>query len=180
MDFRLIVATHVNLEKAMAEGHFREDLYYRLNVFSISLPLLRERDGDIILLADYYLKKFNRIFKKNIKQISPEALDLLVRYSWPGNVRELRNVMETGILLAGDEILPQNLPSKIQNISEKISSFPNSLKEVGKKAKEIAEKKVIQRTLEEVNWNKSKAAKALSVDYKTLFNKIKEYHIQRI
>jgi DNA-binding NtrC family response regulator len=180
VDFRLIVATHVNLEKAMAEGHFREDLYYRLNVFSISLPLLRERDGDIILLADYYLKKFNQIFKKNIKQISPEALDLLVRYSWPGNVRELRNVMETGVLLAGDEILPQNLPSKIQNTSEKISSFPNSLKEVGKKAKESAEKKVIQRTLEEVNWNKSKAAKALSVDYKTLFNKIKEYHIQRI
>ena len=104
----------------------------------------------------------------------------MVRYSWPGNVRELRNVMETGVLLAGDEILPQNLPSKIQNSSEKISSFPNSLKEVGKKAKESAEKKVIQRTLEEVNWNKSKAAKALSVDYKTLFNKIKEYHIQRI
>ncbi len=180
VDFRLIVATNVSLEKAMTAGHFREDLYYRLNVFSISLPPLRERDGDIEMLADYYLKKFGRIFEKNVTKFSPEALDLLTRYSWPGNVRELRNVVETAVLLAADEILPQHFPSKIQNSSEESSRFSNSLKDVGKKAKERAEKEVIVRTLGDVNWNKSKAAKMLRVDYKTLFNKIKEYHIQRI
>jgi len=180
VDFRLIVATNVDLENAITTGRFREDLYYRLSVFHISLPPLRERDGDIRLLADYYLKKFNHIFEKNVKQFSPEALDLLDQYSWPGNVRELRNVLESAVLLASDTILPQHLPLKIQDISKKRISFPNSLREVGKEAKQRAEKEVIVKVLDEVNWNKSRAAKVLDVDYKTLYYKIKEYHIQRI
>jgi DNA-binding NtrC family response regulator len=180
VDFRLIVATNVDLEKAIAAGRFREDLYYRLNVFPISLPPLRDRDGDIEQLAEYYLKKFNRAFEKNVKNISKEAVNLLNQYAWPGNVRELRNVMESAVLLASDSVLPPHFPLKIQGDSEERPDFPQSLKEVGKKAKEKAEKETIEKTLNEVNWNKSKASKLLDVDYKTLYNKIKEYHIQRI
>jgi len=180
VDFRLIVATNFSLEKAMADGHFREDLYYRLNVFSISLPPLRERDGDIEILVEYYLKKFNKAFDKSVRHCSPEVMDLLTRYAWPGNVRELRNVLETAVLLATEEICPRHLPSKIQNSSEKNSGFPSSLREVGNNAKKRAEKETIVRILDEVNWNKSRAAKMLEVDYKTLYNKIKDYDIQRI
>ncbi len=179
VDFRLIVATNINLEKAITAGRFREDLYYRLNVFPISLPPLRERYGDIELLVDYYLKKFTKIFEQKVKNIAKESLNLLNQYSWPGNVRELRNVMESAVLLATDTIYPQHLPSKVQDGPTKGISLKASLKEVGKNAKEKAEKEAILKVLNEVSWNKSKASKILGVDYKTLFYKIKEYHVER-
>jgi two-component system response regulator AtoC len=180
VDFRLIVATNVNLEKAVNDGRFREDLYYRLNVFSIYIPPLRERDGDVELLLEHYLRKYNQIFSKEVKGISPEAMKLLTQYSWPGNVRELKNVVESAVLLAGNNILPQHLPLKIQDCTEERISFPRSLKDVAKQAKEKAEKDAIKRVLKEVQWNKSKASKLLDVDYKTLYNKIKDYNIERI
>ena len=180
VDFRLIVATNVNLEKAMAEGRFREDLYYRLNVFSIYIPLLRERDGDVELLVEYFLEEFNRLFSKKVQGISSEAKSLLTQYSWPGNVRELKNVVESAVLLADDIILPLHLPLKIQDASERNVSFPRSLKEVAREAKENAEKEAIEKILKEVHWNKSKASRLLEIDYKTLYNKIKEYNIERI
>ncbi|MGB2765362.1 MAG: sigma-54 dependent transcriptional regulator [Candidatus Aminicenantaceae bacterium] len=180
VDFRLIAATNISLEKAIKAGRFREDLYYRLNVFPIYIPPLRERDGDVRLLSEYYLKKFRGIFKKEVKNISQKAMDLLSQYPWPGNVRELRNVIESAVLLANDVILPQNFPLKVQDSSEKkIIYHSRSLKEVGKEAKERAEKELITKVLEEVNWNKSKASIILDVDYKTLFYKIKEYNISR-
>lgn len=179
VDVRLIAATNLNLEKAISLGRFREDLYYRLNVFSISLPLLRDRKGDVELLAKYFLEKSNKVFKKDVKNASPEAEKLLNEYSWPGNVRELRNVIESAVLLANDTILPPHMPLKIQEAREKSIELPSSLKKVGKHAKRRAEKELITRVLEEVNWNKSKAAKMLKVDYKTLYNKIKEYNITR-
>jgi len=179
VDFRLIVATNIDLEKAIAAGRFREDLYYRLNVFPLSLPPLRERDGDVELLADYYLRKFNKIFEKDVKNISKESLNLLNQYSWPGNVRELGNVIESAVLLATDTIDPQHLPFKVQNGPTKEIRLTASLKEVGKEAKEKAEREAIIKVLNELDWNKSKASKILGVDYKTLFYKIKEYHIER-
>lgn len=179
VDFRLIAATNVNLEKAIKTERFREDLYYRLNVFSIPLPPLRDRDGDVEMLADYFLKKFNRIFEKEVKNISPDSMKLLIEYSWPGNVRELKNVIESAVLLARDTILPQHLPQKIQEPTEEIISYQGSLRKVSNQAKCKAEKELITRVLKEVNWNKSKASKILKVDYKTLYYKIKEYNIGR-
>lgn len=179
VDVRLIAATHINLEKAISTGRFREDLYYRLNVFSIYLPPLRERNGDVMLLAEYFLKESNRIFKKEVKNISPDAKKLLTAYSWPGNVRELRNVIESAVLLARDAILPQHMPLKIQEALKQSIELPSTLKKVGKEAKCKAEKELITKVLKEVHWNKSKASKILKVDYKTLYNKIKEYNIVR-
>ena len=179
VDFRLIAATNMNLEKAISAGRFREDLYYRLNVFSIYLPPLRERDGDVMLLTEYFLKESNRIFKKEVKKISPDVTNLLAAYPWPGNVRELRNVIESAVLLASDTILPQHMPLKIQEVLKQSVELPTTLKKVGKQAKGKAEKELITKVLNEVNWNKSKASKMLKVDYKTLYNKIKEYDIER-
>lgn len=179
VDFRLIAATNMNLEKDISAGRFREDLYYRLNVFSIHLPPLRERDGDVMLLTEYFLKQSNRIFKKEVKKISPVVENLLAAYSWPGNVRELRNVIESAVLLANDTILPQHMPLKIQEVLKHSVELPTTLKKVGKQAKFKAEKELITKVLKEVNWNKSKASKMLKVDYKTLYNKIKEYDIER-
>ncbi len=179
VDVRIIAATNMNLEKDISAGRFREDLYYRLNVFSIYLPPLRERDGDVMLLTEYFLKESNRIFKKEVKKISPEVINLLAAYSWPGNVRELRNVIESSVLLASDSILPQHMPLKIQEVLNQSIELQTTLKKVGKQAKGKAEKELITKVLSEVNWNKSKASKILKVDYKTLYNKIKEYGIER-
>jgi transcriptional regulator with GAF, ATPase, and Fis domain len=179
VDVRLIAATNADLEEAISHGQFRADLYYRINVFSISLPPLRERTGDVELLAEYFLKKFNQNFKKEVKSISADAKKLLAQYSWPGNIRELRNVIESAVLLASDTILPQHMPQKIQQILEKSIDLHSPLKKVAKEAKRKAERELITKVLLEVNWNKSKASKILKVDYKTLHSKIKEYNIVR-
>ena len=179
VDVRLIAATNIDLEEAISNGHFREDLFYRINVFSIPLPALRERTGDVALLAEYFLKKFNQNFKKEVKNISADTKKLLMEYSWPGNVRELRNVIESAVLLASDTILPQHMPLKIQQVLEKSIDLHSPLKKAAKEAKRKAEKELITKVLIEVNWNKSKASKILKVDYKTLYSKIKEYNIVR-
>jgi len=179
VDVRLIAATNINLERAIKVGRFREDLYYRLNVFPIRLPPLKEREGDVPLLAKYFLIKFNHALNKKVENISPKAMELLINYSWPGNVRELMNVMESAVLLAGDTILPKHLPEKIQAIHEESIGLQGSLKQVSKQAKRKVEKELIAKVLKKANWNKSKASKILNVDYKTLYYKIKEYNIKR-
>ncbi|MCG2676948.1 sigma-54 dependent transcriptional regulator, partial [bacterium] len=181
VDVRLIAATNVNLEKAMEKGLFREDLYHRLNVFPIYLPPLKEREGDVPLLAKYFLAEFNKELKKEVRKISEEAMGLLINYRWPGNVRELENTIKSAILLAEETILPQHLPQKIQAVRDEVnlSELKGSLKEVSRKATQRIEKELITRVLREVHWNKSKASQLLNVDYKTLYNKIKEYGIKR-
>jgi len=179
VDFRLIAATNVNLEKAKKENHFREDLYYRLHVFPIEIPLLRDRDGDVKFLSQHYLKKFNKTLSQNVEKISSEAMDMLIRYSWPGNVRELMHVIESAVILADHTILPENLPLKTQNAQEDNGESPSTLKKAGRLAKEKVERRLIEKTLKDVNWNKSRAAEILNIDYKTLYNKIKEYSIYR-
>lgn len=179
VDFRLIVATNINIERAIKTGCFREDLYYRLNVFPIFLPLLRDRERDVNLLAEYYLTKFSNLFKKEVKYISPEAIELLNEYSWPGNVRELMNVIESAVVQAENKILAEHLPQKIQDFPKEGTKYQGYLRKVGREAKRKAEREVIIKVLEEVNWNKRKASKILNVDYKTLYVKIKEYNIRR-
>ena len=107
---RLIAATNMDLIKLISEGRFREELYYRLNVMPIHLPPLRERQGDIPLLAEHFIKKYNKRFNKNIKGIMPEANDILLKYNWPGNIRELENMIQRGVVFAKDEIGAEIIP----------------------------------------------------------------------
>jgi len=169
VDFRLISATNENLEKLVEEGRFREDLYYRLNVFTIYIPPLRERRSDIPILANHFVQKFARQMNKPILKISDEAMEILLNHSWPGNVRELENAIERAMVVGNPpEIKPSDLPFHL----EKVNSFEtDSLEEV--------EKNHIQRVLKKYDWNISKAATALNIDRVTLYNKIKKYGLQK-
>jgi DNA-binding NtrC family response regulator len=170
VDFRVICATNKDLEKAMAEGSFREDLYYRLNVFSIYVPPLRERKADIPPLADYFVKKYARAMAKPIASISSEAMDVLVRYNWPGNVRELENAIERAMVVGKPPVIrPDDLPFRL---TEK-NNIPHS----GSLA--AIEKAHIISVLEQNNWNISRSAEILDIDRVTLYNKINKYGLRK-
>ena len=192
IDVRIISATNMDLEKAVRSGEFRDDLYYRLNVFEIILPPLRERGDDIGLLAQYFLGEFNREMGKNIKGFSDEVINSFKNYFWPGNVRELQNTVKTAVILAKDRILPRHLSSSINNNKEvsnkgansifsnlKTNSNRVSLRETKRGVTWDAEKYLIEKTLNETAWNKRKAAEILDIDYKSLFTKIKKYDIKK-
>lgn len=169
VDFRLISATNENLEKLVEEGKFREDLYYRLNVFTIYIPPLRERRSDIPILANYFVQKFARQMNKPVLKISDEAMDILLNHNWPGNVRELENAIERAMVVGKPpEIKPSDLPFHIEK------NFLNDTDSL-----EIVEKNHIQRVLKKYDWNISRAAAALEIDRVTLYNKIKKYGLQK-
>jgi DNA-binding NtrC family response regulator len=179
LDIRFIFATNVNLEKAVTESRFRKDLYFRINVFPIKLPPLREREGDIILLAEYFIKKFSIEMKKEGVTLSDTAKEKLKAYHWPGNIRELLNTIERAMILCnGSEISQQEiiLPERPFSLVEDFS-FSGNLKQVNTRAVRMVEKIKIQSTLNDVGFNKSRAAELLEVSYKTLLDKIKEYGI---
>ena len=171
VDFRVIAATNTELEKAVADKSFREDFYYRLNVFSIDIPPLRKRIADIPLLAHYFLKKYARSMNKNVTDISPDAIGLLVRYDWPGNIRELRNTIERALVIVGkrNRIEPDDL--NLPHLPKPSPPGGDSLEEM--------EKAHIQRILEQTGWNISRSAEMLKIDRVTLYNKIKKYSLQR-
>jgi len=184
----VITATNVNLEKDIQEGKFREDLYYRINEFVLRMPPLRERREDIPLLVKSFLDNFNRRFNKAVKSISPEVLALFQAYPWPGNIREMKNVIKRAVVLADEAIDVQHLPEPLfaqaqeQTRASSAYNLPaeltgTSLKEIVKHEIENLERRVIQETLEASRWNRSVAAKKLEIDYKTLYNKMKEYGI---
>lgn len=169
VDFRPISATNENLEKLVEEGKFREDLYYRLNVFTINVPPLRERRRDIPILAQYFVEKFSRVMNKPILKISDEAMEILLNHSWPGNVRELENAIERAMVVGkAPEIRPEDLPF---SYDKNFSSISDSLEEV--------EKNHIAKVLRKYDWNITKAAAALEIDRVTLYNKIKKYGLQK-
>jgi transcriptional regulator with PAS, ATPase and Fis domain len=170
VDVRILAATNRDLQKAIKEGTFREDLFYRLNVVSIHLPPLRERKEDIPLLSDHFLDKFRAETNKRIEHISSKALELILEYDWPGNVRELENAIERAVVVGKKkEIVPEDLPFFRQEIPEKTGA--KSLKE--------REKIHILKTLEENGWNISKTAEELGIDRVTLYNKIKKYNLEK-
>ncbi len=170
VDFRTICATNKDLEKAIVEGSFREDLYYRLNVFTICVPPLRERKSDIPPLVNYFVKKYARAMAKPIASISPEAMDVLVRYNWPGNVRELENAIERAMVVGKPPtIRPDDLPFRL---TEK-NHIPSS----GSLA--AMEKTHILSILEQNNWNISRSAEILDIDRVTLYNKIHKYGLRK-
>lgn len=171
-DFRVIAATNENLEELVKEGKFREDLYYRLNVFNIHIPPLRERVNDIPLLSDYFLKKYTSSMNKKITAISQEAMNFMLRYKWPGNVRELENAIERAIVICrSDKIQLEDLPFKVSNNLLYSELEDKSLSEV--------EKRHIELVLRENNWNISKTAEDLKIDRVTLYNKIKKYGLHK-
>jgi len=174
VDVRVIAATNRDLGQEVAEGAFREDLYYRLNVVTLFVPPLRQRRDDIPILVDFFVKKFAAKNRRTVECVTPECLRYLQNYSWPGNVRELENAIERGIILMrGDQLTEKSLPLSIQKQKEKdaTSSFtidsPATLYE--------AEKMMILQTLEETRGNKSEAARRLGITRKTLQNKLQKY-----
>jgi two-component system, NtrC family, response regulator HydG len=176
VNVRVIAATNKELDREVKEGRFREDLYYRLNVIPVHLPPLRERKEDIPALAHHFLTFYGERNKKEIREISPKALDLLVRYDWPGNIRELENCLERAVIVSrGEAIAPLDLPPAIRNLSvEKESSeipFPAGL------SLQDAEKALIFKTLEDAGGNRSRAAEILGINRRTLQMKLKEYGI---
>jgi DNA-binding NtrC family response regulator len=170
VDFRVICATNKNLEQAIKEETFREDLYYRVNVFTIYLPPLRENRSDIPPLAEHFVKKYAMAMNKRVREILPGAMDLLVRYNWPGNVRELENAIERAMVVAkGEAIREEDLPFQLK--SEIRTPASDSLEEV--------EKFHILNILNRMDWNITHSADMLNIDRQTLYNKIKKYGLQQ-
>jgi DNA-binding NtrC family response regulator len=168
-DFRLVCATNRNLEALVEEGGFREDLYYRIKVFSLEIPPLRERTEDILPLARHFVTKYARSMGKPEKSFSPEAEALLESYRWPGNVRELENAIERAMVIGRDpEIRPRDLPLRVENGRTPDTSSLGAM-----------EKEHIIRTLREMDGNVTRSAKVLGIDRATLYNKMKKYEIQR-
>ncbi|MGH9336089.1 MAG: sigma-54 interaction domain-containing protein, partial [Vicinamibacteria bacterium] len=177
VDVRIVAATNRDLRKAVERGEFREDLYFRLSVFPIEIPALRERRGDIPLLARHYVERFCRAMNKAPIAIPDDCMELLSSYDWPGNVRELANSLERAVILCdADRLAPEHL-----GLEHTLPRLPNgfdlsgSLAEVGRRAAVIAEKEKIQRVLAEVEGDRSRAAEILKVSGKTLLHKLREY-----
>jgi DNA-binding NtrC family response regulator len=173
VDVRVIAATNKDPWAAVESGRLREDLYYRLNVFTISLPLLSERKGDIPLLAQHFIREFNRKHNTQVEGLRENALELLKGYPWPGNVRELKNIMERAVILArGSWIESNHLPAYVTGPNA--GSASKIVLPVGVTAAE-AEKELILKTLKGAGNNKAEAARQLGLDVKTIRNKLKAY-----
>jgi DNA-binding NtrC family response regulator len=169
-DFRVIAATNRNLETAIKEGAFREDLFYRLNVISFEMPSLNQRKEDIPLLAEHFLYRFAQETNKTMNKISREAMDEMMLYDWPGNIRELENAIERAVVVGKErEILPGDLPIFCHELPPPIRA--SSLAEV--------EKAHIKQVLIENQWNIARSAKILEIDRSTLYSKIKRYEIAK-
>jgi len=176
VDVRVLAATNKEPRSAVENGKLREDLFYRLNVFTVSLPPLRDRRSDIALLTQAFIREFTAKHSAPVESCRPETMDLLKAYSWPGNVRELRNVMERAVILAkGTWIEPSHLPAYILN-SPTAESGTKIVLPAGVTAAE-AEKELILRTLRQTGNNKAEAARQLGLDVKTIRNKLKAYGI---
>jgi Nif-specific regulatory protein len=175
VNVRLITATNKNLENAIAGGAFREDLFYRLNVFTIFLPPLRERKSDILLLAEHFLAKFEREHGKEIKRISTPAIDMLTSYHWPGNVRELENVIERAVLICDSSVIHgHHLPPSLQTAEGSDTVTRLSLAS----AMENYERDLIQDALKTARGNRAKAAKLLDSTERIVGYKVKKYGIR--
>jgi Nif-specific regulatory protein len=171
---RLLAATNKDLERAIAAGTFREDLYYRLNVFTIFVPPLRERKADLLLLVDHFLEKFAREHRRSIKRISTPAIDMLTSYHWPGNVRELENTLERSVLMCDGEVIHgHHLPPSLQTAEASGTVIRVSLKD----AVSGYEKDLIQDALKTTRGNCAKAARLLDTTERIVSYKVRQYRI---
>ncbi|MBW3542213.1 MAG: sigma-54 dependent transcriptional regulator, partial [Planctomycetes bacterium] len=179
VDVRLILATNADLEELVRKGTFRQDLYYRINVVTLTQPSLRERIGDIPLLVEHYLAEFNRQTGKNISGFDDAAMRLLQRYSWPGNVRELLNVIERAVVLSrGEVVTPADLPDAIRDED----ALPPYLAATGsgslKAAMAVPERQIILDALDANGWNRQDTARTLGINRTTLYKKMKRFGIE--
>ncbi len=177
VDVRIIAATNRAPQEAIAAGQLREDLFYRLNVFAIRLPALRERKEDIPLLARAFIEEFNRQDNRQVRGLTPDAEKALDRYAWPGNVRELRNVIQRAVVLSGTgliglEHLPENVLRTAEPARAESKGTVTPIREM--------ERELILRALEETNQDKRRAAALLGISLKTLYNKLAKYGIQAV
>ena len=189
VDTRIVAATNRNLEEAVADQSFREDLYYRLNVVTVHLPPLRDRKDAIPLLVDHFLTKNNEQYRKNVESLSSETMEAFMGYHWPGNIRELENMVRRMVVLGNE----QSLLEEIEGVTNAIKpadtheslnlevlgvDFSNGegidLKAISRKAAQMAEKRVIERVLQQTRWNRKEAAEKLQISYKALLYKMKE------
>lgn len=180
VDVRIVAATAKELIREVSEGRFREDLFYRLNVFPVHIPPLRERKEDIPLLAAHFIKKYSQVVGKSITGIQPKALEVLMNYRWFGNVRELENTIERAIVLAdGPQIEKENLPLEIQGFQEKVFLPPVTEEEYSiKKASKAMEIDLIQKALKKTKGNHTHAARILEISHRALLYKIKDYGLE--
>ncbi len=190
VDTRIIAATNRNLEEAVGDGSFREDLYYRLNVVTVHLPPLCERRDAIPLLVDHFLQKNNEQYKKDLQQLSTETMGLFMEYQWPGNVRELENMVRRMVVLGNEQAVLDEISVRggrdaaeeeskdsldLKALSADLSNGDAiDLKAISRRAAQLAEKKVISRVLQQTRWNRKEAAERLQISYKALLYKMKE------
>lgn len=172
VDVRIISATNMNLQEAVRKGTFREDLYYRLNIFNVSLPSLQDRKADIPLLAQTFLEEFSERHGKGVRSYAPTVQKALYDYAWPGNIRELRNVIERAVIVCqSDKLTLSDLP---KNLTKHVESNPTIEIPLGTPLAEV-EKELVLKTLKFVSGNKTQAAKILGVSLKTFYNKLERY-----
>ena len=179
VDVRVIAATNENIEGAVQQGRFREDLFYRLDVFRIQLPPLRERYGAVSLLTDHFVALFTELYKKDVRIVSSETYRLIRAYPWPGNIRELKNVIQRAVLLAkGVELTPELLPQRIRDLDGSERARPRDYQpiQLGMSLAEV-EKEYMRMALASVNGNKVKAASLLKISRRTLYNKLKRFDL---
>jgi two-component system response regulator AtoC len=191
VDTRIIAATNRNLEEAVADGSFREDLYYRLNVVTVHMPPLRERRDSIPLLVDRFLQKNNEQYGKSVKHLSNETMEVFMRYHWPGNVRELENMVRRMVVLGNEQAVLDEIslrgpePEPQEAGAGELLDFDGlgaeldkgesiDLKAISRRAAQVAEKRVIERVLLQTRWNRKEAAERLQISYKALLYKMKE------
>ena len=179
VDVRIVAASNQDLERAVATGEFREDLFYRLNVIRVTVPPLRKRPEEIPLLANYFVERYARLFQRAQFTLPPETVHRLTRHSFPGNVRELENMVKRMIVLRDPDLTRTHFPALTANGDDqraaKRATMPaTSLKHISRKAAQAAEREVILKTLEETHWNRRRAAKLLNISYRSILYKIKD------
>jgi len=191
VDVRIIATTKDHLEKSMKEGYFRKDLFFRINVISITVPPLRDCQEQILPLSQYFFNFYKKKYGKDIPPFSSKVINAFREYHWPGNIRELENMIKRMVIFGDENAAIENLRGKRLSNGADPKSFGNftsnlsnekgmfNLKEVGKKAAEGAEKEIIQATLQETHWNRRGAAKLLQVSYKALLYKIQKYYLDK-
>jgi two-component system response regulator AtoC len=206
VDVRIVAATNRDLEVAVTDGHFREDLFFRLNVVCITLPPLRQRRDEIPVLTERFLRQYAEHYNKPPIALAPETMRLFGVYDWPGNVRELENILKRAVVLGSDESIRRELAGHIAGRTASVGSIPalqpraemevaaspaaaehvalppalcGSLKDIARNAAREAERELIYRTLQQTRWNRREAAEILGVSYKALLYKIKEAELDR-